>query len=405
MKRRLHRRGAREAKANGAALASLVLLAAGTVRTARAEPLRLRADAVAETQSPAGLVVLQGSDKVRPWIDAEALVWAGARTDPTADVLVLTLRLRDPRGRGEVRGGRFVFATGAIRPVQVDGASALGRAAWGGTVELMAGVPVVPRFGARAYDWIVAGRVAQSVGAGARAKAGVSYVQRRAHGEVADEEVGADVAAAPVRGIDLAARGAYDLTSPGIADALVSVAGRKGDVRIEGFATHRSPSRLIPATSLFSVLGDVPSDMIGTTVRWNAAPRLDVWATGAGQRIGHAFGGNASLRALLRLDDAGAGTLGVELRRQSVSTARWTGVRMVGSHPLGGHLRVSSEIEIAIPDEARGRGIVWPWGLLALAWRSRDGWEAAGGVEAASTPEHRFEVNGLVRLSRVLVLP
>jgi hypothetical protein len=372
---------------------------------ARAEPLRLRADAVAETQSPAGLVVLQGSDRARPWMDAETLVWAGARTDPTADVLVLTLRLRDPRGRGEVRGGRFVFATGAIRPVQVDGASALGRAAWGGTLEAMAGVPVVPRFGTRAYDWIVAGRVAQSVGERAPVKAGVSYVQRRAHGEIADEELGADVAAVPLRWLDLAARGAYDLTSPGIADALVSVAARKGDVRVEGFATHRSPSRLIPATSLFSVLGDVPSDMIGSTVRWNAAPRLDVWATGAGQRIGFDYGGNASVRALLRLDDTGRGTLGVELRRQSVSAARWSGVRMVASHPLGGHLRVSSEIEVAVPDEARGRGSVWPWGLLALAWRSRDGWEAASGVEAASTPEHRFEVNALVRLSRVVVLP
>src|SRR4051794_9161260 len=41
-----------------------------------AEPLRLRADAIAETQAPAGLVVLQGQDKLHPWIDAEGLVWA-----------------------------------------------------------------------------------------------------------------------------------------------------------------------------------------------------------------------------------------------------------------------------------------------------------------------------------------
>jgi hypothetical protein len=367
---------------------------------ASAEPLRLRADAVAETEAPSGLVVVQGSDKLHPWVDAEALVWAGARTDPAADVLVLSLRLREPHGYGEVRGGRFVFSAGAIRPVQVDGASALARAPWGSTVETMAGVPVVPRFGTRAYDWIAAGRFAQSITP--LAKLGVSYVERRQHGEVADDEVGADLAAAPARWLDLAARSAYDLTSPGIADALLSVAARTGAFRVEGFATHRSPSRLIPATSLFSVLGDVPSDMVGTTIRWNAAPRLDVWGTGAAQRIGEEYGGNASLRALLRLDDKGSGNLGAELRRQAVSTARWTGIRFVSAQPLGEHLRVSTEIELVVPDVPSGRGCVWPWGLLALSWRSHDGWEAAGGVEAASTPEHRYELNALVRLSRVL---
>jgi len=379
-------------------VALAVALALST--SARADPLRLKADAIAETQSPAGLVILQGSDKIRPWIDAEAQVWAGARTDATADVLVLSVRLREPHGYGEVRGGRFVFATGAIRPVQVDGLSALARAPWGATLETMAGVPVVPRFGARPYDWIAAGRVAQSITS--KAKVGVSYVERRENGEISDDEVGADLAAAPAPWLDLAARSAYDLTSPGIADALASIAARTGAWRIEGFATHRSPSRLIPATSLFSVLGDVPSDMVGTTIRWNAAPRLDVWATGAGQRIGEAYGGNASLRTLLRLDDKGAGNLGFEVRRQSVSTAQWTGFRMVGAQPLGPHFRFSSEIEIVVPDDPRGRGIVWPWGLMALSWRSHNGWEAASGMEAASTPEHRYELNALVRLSRVL---
>ena len=374
--------------------------ALAVTRLAHAEPLRLRADAVAESQSPAGLVVLQGADKVRPWVDAEALVWAGARTDPTADVLVLTLRLREPHGLGEVRGGRFVFSTGAIRPVQVDGVSAMARAPWGSTIETMGGVPVVPRFGLRSYDWIAGGRVAQSIAS--RATLGASYVQRREHGETSNDELGADFASAPVKWLDLAARSAYDLTSKGIADALVSAAARTSSLRIEGFATHRSPSRLIPATSLFSVLGDVPSDMIGTTVRWNAAPRLDLWATGAGQRIGADFGGNGSIRALLRLDENGNGNLGLEVRRQAVSTARWSGVRLLGAHPLGAGLRFSSEIEIAVPDDPRGRGLVWPWGLMALSWRSHNGWEAASGVEAASTPEHRFELNALVRISRVM---
>ena len=118
--------------------------------------------------------------------------------------------------------------------------------------------------------------------------------------------------------------------------------------------------------------------------------------------MGGGLGGNAWLRALLRTDDRGNGTLGLEMRRQDVSTAQWTGVRAIASQPLGRRFRFSSEIEIAVPDAPRAGSIAWPWGLLALAWRSGTGWEAAGAIEAASTPVHRFETNALLRLSRTL---
>lgn len=371
--------------------------------SAQGDPIRLRADALAETQSPAGLVVVQGEDKLRPWVNAEALVWAGARPDAAADVLVLSVRMRAPRGIGEVRAGRFVFTTGAIRPVQIDGVSGLARAPWGSTVEAAIGAPSVPHLGFSAYDWIAAGRVAQSITD--RSVVGFSYVQQRDHAEIANQEVGADFSAAPLKWMDVAARGTYDLTSPGIADALISAAARTGDFRVEGFATHRSPSRLLPATSLFSVLGDFPSDTIGTTVRWNAAPRLDVWATAAGQVVGGDVGGNASLRTLLKLNEKGTRNIGLELRRQDVSTAKWTGVRAVGVQPIGKYFRFSSELEVALPDGPNGRGSVWPWGLMALAWRSQTGWEVATASEGSSTPEHRFELNALLRVSRVLEIP
>lgn len=411
------KRAARRRCGQSAGVTLIVTFALGACfapAEARAQGLRLRGDAIAESQSPAGLVVLQGEDKARPWLDAEGLVWAGARTgvtstttpregaDPAADVLVLAVRLRDPRGFGELRAGRFVVATGAIRPVQVDGASGLARAPWGSTAFAFGGAPVVPRFGERAYDWLAGGRVAQHVLSAATL--GGSYVQRRTHGEIADHEVGADFAMLPARWLDVAARGAYDLTSPGVADALVSTAFRFEPVRVELFGTHRSPSRLLPATSLFSVLGDFPSEMAGTTVRWFAAPRLDVLASGAFQAVGGEVGGNGSLRGVLRLDDRGDGQLGLEARRQDVATAAWTGARAIAAQPLGRGFRASTELEIAFPDHPRGKGSVWPWGLLALAWRSPSGWEAAGAVEAASTPQHAFEFNGLVRVSRALEL-
>src|SRR5580693_9403572 len=74
-----------------------------------AQPIRLRADALAQTDggsTPAGLIVLQGDDPVRRWVGAEALVWAGT-TPFTGDVLVLAVRLREPHGYGEARVGRF----------------------------------------------------------------------------------------------------------------------------------------------------------------------------------------------------------------------------------------------------------------------------------------------------------
>jgi hypothetical protein len=370
---------------------------------AHGDPLRLRADAITDTQSeaqsPTGLVVLQGQDKIRPWLDAEGLVWGGTKPGVTGDVLVLALHLREPHGYGEVRLGRFVVATGAIFPVQIDGAEILARAPWGSTLEAFGGAPAVPRFGARAYDWIAGVRLAQHLAT--KLTAGVSYVQRREYGEISNEEVGADLAAAPTKWLDLAAKGAYDLTSPGVADGRLSAATRIDAVRIELFASEQSPGRILPATSLFSVLGDFPSEMIGGTVRWRAAPRLDVLASGAGQLVGGELGMNAWIRSTLRLDDRGIGSLGLELRRVDVASARWTGLRGIAAQPLGKGLRFSTEVEIAAPDQPDGRGSVWPWGLMALGWRHK-GWEVAAAVEAASTPQYRYETNVLARLSRTL---
>jgi hypothetical protein len=349
------------------------------------------------------LLVLQGQDRQYPWVDAEALVWAGARTDATADVLVLTLKLRAPRGWGDLRVGRFVVSTGAIRPMPIDGVWAVGRAPFGLSAEAFTGLPVVPRLAATGYDQASGGRLAQTITS--RATIGVSYVDQRTHGRIDNQEVGADLAAIPASFLDIAARGAYDLVSKGVADAHVSGATRFGAFRVELFGTHRSPSRLLPATSLFSVLGDFPSQVIGGTIRWAAAPRLDLLMTGGGQDIGGELGGFATLRGTLRLDERGAGNIGLELRRQDVPSAQWTGVRVTASHPLGQYLRLSTEIEVAAPDEPSDKGTAWPWLLGALSWRPGKGWEAAGAIEVGSTPRYSFEWNGLLRVARTLEFP
>lgn len=376
---------------------ALSVVASTLTRTASAEPLRLRADAVAETRSPTGLIVLSGQDHAQPWLDAEAVVWAGTRPDAAADVMVLTVRVRAPKGWGEARAGRFVIATGAIRPLQLDGISALARAPSGTSAEAFAGSPVVPRFGEREIEFAGGGRLAQAISD--RTKVGISYVQQRGHGEIANEEIGADFAAVPIAWLDVAARSAYSLQTIGFADALASAAVRSGAFRVETFATHRSPSRLLPATSLFSVLGDFPSRTLGSTVRWQAAPRLDVLASAALQSVGGELGGNGWIRGVLRLDDHGDGSVGVELRRQSVATARWSGVRTVLTQPLGAGLKYSNELEIGIPDEPKDGVIAWPWALVALSWRSPTAWEIAGAIEASATPQHRYQTTALARVS------
>jgi hypothetical protein len=365
--------------------------------TARADSLRLRADAVAEARSPAGLVTLQGQDRAYPWFDAEALVWGGARSDVAGDVLVLTARLREPHGFGEIRGGRFVFATGAIRPLHIDGVSVLGRLPSGFAAEAVTGAPVVSRFGWRAADWVAGGRLSQRLGS--RLTFGGSYVRQNAREGVANEEVGADLAAVPLEWLDVAAKGAYDLGSPGVADAHASAAMRSSYWRFELFASHRSPSRLLPATSLFSVLGDFPSQIAGATIRWDAAPRLDLLASAAGQDLGGELGGFGWVRGTLRFDDRGDGSLGLELRRHDIATTHWSGVRAIAAEQLGLHFRLSTELELARADDPGARGSVWPWGLVALAWRSGNGWEAAAAGEAGSSPRYSFEVNALLRLA------
>jgi hypothetical protein len=381
------------------ALAAIPMCSA-LARSARADPLRLRGDALVETQgasSPTGLVVLQGNDAMKPWLDVEGLVWAGAKPSATGDVLVLMVHLREPHGYGEVRAGRFVVATGAVRPIQIDGMDAIGRAPWGGSVETFAGLPVVPRFGPRSYDWVVGGRISQTLAS--TAVLGVSYIQRREDGEVSNEELGADCAVAAASWLDFAAFGSYDLVQPGIAEARASAAARSQDWRIELFASQLSPGRLLPATSLFSVLGDMPSQTGGATLRWRAAPRLDLLASGAAQDVSGTLGGNGWLRGSLRLDDRGEGTLGTELRRVDLPGAEWTGVKAIGVLPLGRGFRYSSEVEIVVPDHPAGRGVAWPWGLSALSWRSGDGWEVAAAVEASSSPLRRYEADALLRLS------
>jgi hypothetical protein len=362
--------------------------------------------AFGSSPSPAGMLSLSGQAKPTSWADAEAAVWLGTGAmyggdQVTGDVMVANVRLREPHGYGELRLGRMLVATGAVRPLQIDGASLLGRVPYGGpTVQVFGGVPVQPQFGAKAYDWAAGGRVAQRYRE--LAQLGVSYLQRRGEGRIAFEELGFDASVSPVRWLDAAAVVAVDLLHPSVSDARASVALRFGPGRFELFALRRSPAHLLPATSLFAAIGDVPSDQAGASISVRAAPRLDVWATGSVDSLGGQLGGRQSLHATLRLDDRGDGAVGFEMRRQwAPYGASWTGGRGTARVPIVYGFRVAAELEVVVPDEPAGRGSAWPWGLLSLAYSPTSArWlEMAGGVEAGASPTRLYSVAGIFRLS------
>jgi hypothetical protein len=370
---------------------------------AMADPYRLRVDAIGYSQapqSPVGLVVLQGEDRAHPWVDTEALVWggngSGNQTAPF-DVLTVLVRIHDPQNWFEVRIGRQFETAGALRPVHFDGAMGRVRAPTGTSLEAFSGLPVVPQFAYRSGDWVSGARVAQSLGR--FTSVGVSYLEQSDQGTVSFQEAGMDFAAAPLPWFDLVAHGVYDLIDPGLAEAGASLAARFGDLRPEIYATHRSPSRLLPATSLFSALGDTPAETLGGSMRWRMFPRLDLLPTLALRDTAGEAGVDGTLRLTLRLDDRGAGALSIEGRRQGSGPDPWTGGRLALRVPMAARVSASTELELVTPDDARGRGSLWPWGLVALHWVPVAHWEVAGAVEAASTPTSAREVNALARLS------
>ncbi|MBK8014686.1 MAG: hypothetical protein IPK13_25455 [Deltaproteobacteria bacterium] len=366
-------------------------------RSAAASPLyRLGADAlVTASNDSTGVVVLQGEAKSSRWLRAEALVWGGHRGEDEADALVMSLRLRAPRGWAEGRLGRFILSSGVGRPVHLDGIDGRVRAPWGTTVELFGGLPVVPRFEARRGDWVVGGRLSQSLFDSVQL--GASALHQTDASSPARSDVGLDLTIVPTEYIDVVARTTYDLLSNGLSEALVQAGVGLGPMRAELFGRHQTPARLLPATSIFSVIGDVPSRLGGLRLSWKVAPRLDVWVT-LGVRERDRVGEELSAKTTLRLDDRGEGALSLEVVRSGMPDNEWTGVRGLARIPLFDSWIARLELELARRDDEKGRGRTWPWGIASLAWQPGP-WSFGAALEAGATPAYEYAVDGLFRMS------
>ena len=366
--------------------------------SAQAEPYRLRAEAFGQARTPTGVLALSADASPTDWAGAEALIWAGTNElGEEADVLVVAVTLHDLEHRGQARLGRMIASLGALRPIHLDGVSGRFRFASGTSVEVFGGFPVTPRFSERSYDWAVGARVAQSVGSWA--SAGVAYLHRRDAGRLSDHEVAGDLLLSPYERVDFSARASFDLIHPGFSEAIGVLSVRPGkDWRIEVQGTHRSPSRILPATSLFSVLGDVASRYLGGRVWWRAAPRLDLIVEGGARAFDEVLAEDLRLRGVLRLDPWGRSSVSIEASRRGAPDGdSWTGGRGALQLALGEAFNLGLEAELVRPDRPADRGSYWPWGLLAFGWKATESWEIAAAVEGAATAEQEASLDVLVR--------
>jgi hypothetical protein len=372
---------------------------------ASAEPYRLRVDAFGESPDPAAFVMLSASAREREplLVDAEALIWTGGGLAPDKSVeaqgeaVVASVRLRDPTGYGELRFGRLMFSGGAVRPLHLDGAVAAARSPTGAELQVYGGLPIKPAFAGRGDDWLLGMRATQA--ASEYGQAGFSYWQERDAGRLSRSELGLEGALTPVPAFALRGTAAIETVRFGLAEARVSAVLQDGVDRLELFALRRNPSLMLPATSLFAALGSYDADAVGLSGFYRAAPRLDISTTTTVERVVDSPGATTAARAELRLDDDGKGALGIEGRRVFLPDTSWTGARAWLRLPISDAFTASTEVEVAAPDDPRGRGDVWPWGIVSLRWQPIASLDVAAAFEARSTPQYVLGLGGLLRAS------
>ncbi len=378
----------------GMVLAALVV---GASVRAEAEPYRLRASTFAESRAPAGLFAFETDTRLSPWARAEALLWlGGGELGTELDALVAAIAVSHPKGWGDAKLGRLILTTGALRPVHADGAQFIARLPTRTSIEVYAGSPVKPNFEVRSFDWLLGARVGQNIAD--VLVLGVAHLYQHTAGLRSDHELGVDLSFTPIESISLAARGAYDLISSGPSEVVGTASVRAGAFRFDARGSYRNATRILPATSLFSVLGNAEATVGALRVFWRAAPRLDLYADGGVRHTTEGSGEDLTFHAMLRTDRDGAGYLGAELRRVGVPGASWSGVRAFARVPLHPLIALSAEGELVRPD-TDDRGDLWPWALVALSTQPAKGLDVALGVEARSSPEVNHAVDGILRFT------
>ena len=380
------------------AVTALIVLWTATANAQANANVPVGAELLLKARPVEGLLILHSGYRNSPLVEADVLAFMDVtRADVGGDVLSANIGVREPHGYGQLRLGRFILSTGAVRPVQLDGLSILARAPFGSTLEAFAGMPVAPDFGPRAFDWLVGARAAQRLHD--TLAFGVSYLQRRDAGMLATEEVGGDVTLRPSAWLNINALAAWDLLTQGLAEARITGYAHSEAIELELFGSRRIAARLLPATSLFSVISDAPSTEAGANANWHAFPRLDLGSTLAFEALEHTAGYRAALRSTLRFSDDGPGEVTVEAVRRDLSDDGYSGAALYLSVPVTDALRPHASVELAAPDHPRGRGELWPWARVGASYAFGGAWLLAAALSARSTPLVSSELSGLVRIA------
>jgi hypothetical protein len=376
-----------------------MLLSAFLPAIVHAQQSSLAVEAWGETYRPAGLVQVESSVKAYPWLSGEAQAWTGKSPNAdqgSGDVVVLTVRARDPEGGGEATAGRFVLTTGAVRPVHMDGGYLRGQTRRGFGLEAFGGVPVSTRFQSRSYDWLVGGRAFQRLGS--LGTVGASFIERRDHGRQVDQELGCDIALYLLPQFSTAGRASYDLVSRGLSELQITGALGGSQRRVEAFASVRNPSLILPAASLFSVLSNTPSVQGGLSARLRVAPRLMLDALVAYRAAGDEYGIRTKLGGKLWLDDEGTSAVEGVVTRDGVEGSQWTGLRALAYRELIEAFQLSGELELVIADQRTRDSRLWPWGRLSARYLLADAWQFSVGVEGSASPEFVSRFQTLFRV-------
>jgi hypothetical protein len=345
-----------------------------------------------------GLLVLRSGYRNSPYVDVDALVFVGATSDAwEGDVLSVSVLLREPHGYGQARLGRFIVGTGAVGPVQIDGAELTLRAWSGSHLSVFGGLPVVPEFGPRSYDWLVGGRLGQQF-LQDRVGLGISYLHRRDAGQIDAEELGADAALEAASWLSFQAIGSWSLIADGLAELRGAALLHDDGWQIELFGTRRIAARLLPATSLFSVIGAAASSTGGAEVSWRAFPRLQLGGTLALEGLDDELGYRAALRSTLRLADSGPGQIGVEAIRRKLADEGFVGGAIRVQVPIGAVFSANASAELVAADQPRDRGKLWPWLRMGASWTPSAQWLVAAAVGLRATPEYEREVFAMLRV-------
>jgi hypothetical protein len=224
-------------------------------------------------------------------------------------------------------------------------------------------------------------------------------LHRRDAGQLAGEEIGADLVLRPLDWLALSAAGAWDAIHAGLADTRVALRAHDRAHVLELFASRRVAAWLLPANSLFSTISDAQSTDLGADLTWYAFPRLDLGSVLALEALDGTLGYRAELRGTLRLDAEGRGELSFSANRRELDSVAWTGGRVAAVAPLSRRLRANASVELVGQDDPGEGGALWPWARLGASYALSAHWLLAAACELKGSPEYRRELSGLFRVS------